>query len=85
MNIFEQKNVQLVTEFDRYIIQNPEFAEAIPNGALVVMEMEGDDAFNEWSHRMAQQQAEMGQPVVYVRIKKLRQVQSRIEELEIEA
>ena len=85
MNIFEQKNAQLVTEFDRYIIENPDFAEAIPDGALVVMEVAGDDAFNEWSRNLAKQQAEQGQPIIYLRIKKLRAVKSRIEDIEIAA
>lgn len=85
MNIFEQKNAQLVTEFDRYVIENPDFAEAIPDGALVAMEVAGDDAFNEWSRNLAKQQAEEGQPIVYVRIKKLRAVQSRIEDIELAA
>ncbi len=81
MNIFEQKNAQLVTEFDRYILENPDFAESIPQGALVAMAIEDDDAFNEWSRQMAQQQADPGQRVVFVKIKKLRPLQSRIEEL----
>jgi hypothetical protein len=85
MNLFEQKNSQLVTEFDRYIIENPDFAEAIPNGAIVAMEIAGDDTFNAWSRNLAKQQAEEGQPIVYVRIKKLRAVQSRIEDLELAA
>lgn len=85
MNIFEQKNTHLVTEFDRYIIENPQIADSIPDGALVVMQMAGDEAFNEWSRAMATQNAEQGQHIVYVRIKKLRAVQSRIEDVEIAA
>lgn len=81
MNIFEQKNAQLVTEFDRYIIENPHFPESIPAGALVAMEIEDDETFNRWSRETAQQQAEAGQRVIFVKIKKLRPVQSRIEEL----
>ncbi|MFQ5632169.1 MAG: DUF5647 family protein [bacterium] len=83
MSIFEQKNAQMVTEFDRYIIENPRFADAIPYGALVAMEIEGDDAFNQWSRRVAEKQVEKGQHIVFVKIKRLRPVQSRIEDLEI--
>jgi hypothetical protein len=85
MNIFEQKNAQLITEFDRYIIENPSYADSIPDGALVAMQVEGDDAFNEWSRAVAQKQTEKGQQVVYITIKKIRPVKSRIEELEITA
>jgi hypothetical protein len=34
MNVFEQKNAELVTEFDRYIREHPDFAERIPGNAL---------------------------------------------------
>ncbi|NUO82150.1 hypothetical protein HUU05_18930 [candidate division KSB1 bacterium] len=85
MNIFEQKNSQLVTEFDRYVQQHPQFTEVIPKGAVVVMQLQGDEPFNEWSRQVAQRQAEPGQAIVFVRIKKLRPIQSRIEELEIAA
>ncbi len=34
-NVFEQKNAELVTEFDRYVREHPEFAERIPDNALV--------------------------------------------------
>lgn len=85
MNVFEQKNAQLVTEFDRYVLQNPQFANGIPNGAVVVMQLEGDEPFNEWSRQVAQKQIEPEQAMVLVRIKKLRLIQSRIEELELAA
>ena len=31
------KNLLLGTEFDKYLIEHPKFAESIPNGALVVL------------------------------------------------
>ncbi|MGH7496094.1 MAG: DUF5647 family protein [bacterium] len=82
---FEQKNAQLVTEFDRYVMEHPGFADTISQGALLATEVEDGHAFNQWSRRLAQQQADPGQQVVFVRIKKLRPVQSRIEELAITA
>jgi Family of unknown function (DUF5647) len=38
MNVFEQKNAELVTEFDRYVREHPDFAERIPDNALVAMQ-----------------------------------------------
>jgi len=35
MNVLEQKNAELVTEFDRYVREHPEFADQIPDGSLV--------------------------------------------------
>jgi len=49
MNVLEQKNAELVTEFDRYVREHPEFADQIPDNALVAMLVEGDADFNRWS------------------------------------
>jgi hypothetical protein len=53
MNVFEQKNAEFVTEFDRYVREHPDFAERIPDNALVAMLVEGDEAFNRWSQEGA--------------------------------
>ena len=72
MNIFEMKNTELVKEFNRYVREHPEFAEDIPKNAVVVMQLEGDRKYNQWSRKLAQSHAEEGQPIVYVRIQKLK-------------
>jgi hypothetical protein len=43
---FTQKNTMLVGEFDKYILEHPESAEQIPDSALVIMQIEGDEEFN---------------------------------------
>ena len=83
MNVFEQKNAELVTEFDRYVREHPDFAEPIPNNALVAMLVEGDEEFNRWSQDGAKRQAEKGQPIVYVKIKRIQPIRSRIQEMEL--
>jgi len=85
MNVFEQRNAELVTEFDRYVREHPEFAERIPDNALVAMLVEGDEEFNQWSQAGAKRQAEKGQPIVYVKIKKIQPIRSRIQEMELSA
>jgi Family of unknown function (DUF5647) len=85
MNVFEQKNAELVTEFDRYVREHPDFAERIPDNALVAMLVEGDQEFNRWSQEGAQRQAEKEQRIVYVKIKRIQPIRSRIEELEVSA
>lgn len=84
MNIFEKKNTDLIKEFNRYIREHPGFAEAIPKGAIVTMQLEGDDDFNAWSRRLAESQQEEGQPITYIRIKRIRPIRSRIEEISLE-
>ena len=83
-NRFIDKNTMLVREFDRYVLEHPVFAEKIPNNALVVMQVAGDDEFNEWARRTAQDMAEKDNPIVYVIVTDLKPVRSRIEKLKIE-
>ena len=81
---FTEKNTMLVKEFDRYIIEHPEFAERIPDNALVVMQMEGDEEFNKWARKAAQQMADKQNPPIYITITELKPVRSRIGKLRIE-
>lgn len=83
MNKLEWKNSILGKEFDQYVREHPEFAEKLPKGAVIALQVEGDKEFNKWSQKIAQEQAEKDQPIVYVNIKKLREARSRIEELEL--
>jgi Family of unknown function (DUF5647) len=50
---FEQKNAEPVTEFDRYVREHPDFAERIPDNALVAIRVKGDEPFNRWSQEGA--------------------------------
>ncbi len=84
MNPFERKNTELIKEFNRYIRERPEFADSIPDDAVVVMQLEGDEEFNKWSRRLAESRAEEGQPIVYIKIKGLAPLRSRIKDLELE-
>ncbi|MBI5197118.1 MAG: hypothetical protein HZA19_00760 [Nitrospirae bacterium] len=85
MNIFERRNSLLGMEFDRYMKEHPEFSDRIPDNAHVVLLLEGDEPFNEWSSRTGRKQAEEGQPFVFVTIRKLGPAHSRIEELDLVA
>ncbi len=81
---FVEKNSILVREFDKYVLEHPEFANQIPDNALVVIQIDGDEEFNSWARETAQQVAERGTDVVYVTITELKPVRSRIEKLKLE-
>ena len=81
---FTEKNSMLVKEFDRYILEHPEFTDEIPNNALIVMQIEGDDEFNNWARETARSVAEKDNPIVYVIITELKPVRSRIEKLKLQ-
>lgn len=84
MNLFEQKNTELIKEFNRYVREHPGFAEQIPNDAIVILQLEGDEEFNAWARGLAERRRSEGQPIVLVKIKKLKPLRSRIERLELE-
>ena len=50
---FVEKNSMLVKEFEKYILEHPEFANRLPDNALVVMQIDGDEAFNQWARETA--------------------------------
>ncbi len=79
-----EKNMMLVREFDRYILEHPRYAEKLPDNALVVMQLEGDKEFNRWAKKVARGAAEKDTPVVYVTVTSLKPVRSRIEKLRLD-
>jgi len=83
MSTFEKRNGLLGVEFDRYVREHPEFLEQIPKNAQVALLLKGDSEFNAWSTRLAKKQADSGQQIVYVTIKRLGPAHSRIEELSL--
>ncbi len=79
-----EKNLDLIFEFEKYVLDHPDLATRIPRNAVVSMRLDGDDEFNRWSERLAEKQREGRQPICCVRIKKMRPIRSRIEELRVE-
>ena len=77
-DVLEKRHAILVTEFDRYVVEHPEFAAKIPQNAQIVLQVEGDEEYNEWSKEIAEKQRELGQTVVYIKIKGLKPVKSRL-------
>ncbi len=49
----------------------------------MIMQLEGDEDFNKWSHNLGKSHAEKGKAVICVRIKRIRPIRSRIEDLEL--
>lgn len=84
MNIFEQKNTELIKEFNRYVREHPKIADQIPDEAIVLLQLEGDEAFNAWARQLAEHRPSEGHPVVLVKIKQLKPLRSRIARLELQ-
>ena len=82
--ILAEKNLDLIFEFEKYVLEHPEIGEKIPRDAVVFMKVAGDGKFNRWSERKAKKQAKKGAPLNSVTVKRLRPVHSRIEGLALE-
>ena len=77
-NAFFERNLELSTEFSKYLLSHPEIERQIPEGAQVVFQLETDAELNRWNLEMAKKQKDQGQAVVMVRIKGLRPEMSRL-------
>lgn len=78
IDIFEKKHAILVAEFDRYVIEYPEFAKKIPKNSQIVFQVYGDDEYNNWIKQLSDKQREHGQPIVYIKVKGLKPPKSRL-------
>ena len=72
------KNLILSTEFDRYVLEHPEFAEKIPMNAQIVLLPEDDPDLCRKNIEIAKGQCEQGQAMVFVYIEKVAPQVSRL-------
>ena len=79
-----RKNLIISTEFDRYILEHPDFAEKIPSNAQVVLLPEDDPELCRINREIAEKQREKGQQVIYVHIGSIAPQISRLENVSLE-
>lgn len=79
-----EKNLELIFEFEKYVLEHPGISAKIPRDAVVFMKVAGDEKFNRWSERNARKQTKKGAPLISVTVKKMRPVHSRIEGIALE-
>jgi len=69
------KNVTLSTEFNKYLLEHPEFAEQIPDEAVVILLPADDPELCEENWRLAEENKKVDdlpeRPVVLVKIERL--------------
>lgn len=80
---FSERAIELAFEFNRYVIDHPEITKKLGEEACLVFQVAGDEEFNQWSRRVAARYIKDGKSVVYVRIKKMKPIRSRIEKLDL--
>ena len=65
---FADRQLELTSEFGKYVFDHPEVDDLMPDGAYVYFEVEGEPVFNEYSRSLAVKKQKEGAPVVLVRI-----------------
>ena len=75
---FFEKNLELSTEFSKYLLAHPEMESRLPQDAQVIFLVESDPALTQKNLELAKKYRQEGQAVVFVRIKGLRSEVSRL-------
>jgi hypothetical protein len=78
------KNLMLSHEFDLYVLEHPEILEGIPNHAKIVLLPDDDPELAGINLKMAKKAQEPGQPIVLIRLGKLKPLTSRISRFRME-
>ena len=80
--LFQEKYDELFTEFNRYVVEHPEFAQRIPPDALIVLLDKSDPEFSRENLRRVEAYRKnddnLSRPVVYIQAGRLAPVKSRL-------
>lgn len=80
------RNIELSSEFSRYLFDHPEMEEKIPTGAEIILLPEFDKELREFNAALGKRLEAEGSKVVYISIKRMRpSALSRIEDVEVES
>jgi hypothetical protein len=86
-SFYRAKHNELFMEFTRYLIEHPEFAECIPEGAQVVLLDRQDPVYSQQAIEFSAQARETddvaGRPVVYIEVTEMAPVRSRLQEIRV--
>ena len=72
MSDYTKFTAMLASELHRYLMENEEKSDLLPDGALIIFQVEGEDDFNLWHKEMTLRNREAHQSVTYVHLKKWR-------------
>jgi hypothetical protein len=69
---FARKQMELASEFAKYVMEHPEVDATLPEDSYVYFEVEGEPGLNEYGRKLAQRrEREDGMATVCVRVKGL--------------
>ena len=65
ISAYERKNNELIALFDEFLRRRPDVLDEIPDNAVLVMQIEGDESFNTWARQIAEAHG-AGRPFMFV-------------------
>lgn len=69
---FAQRQMELTAEFARYVLENPEVDEELPEDSYIYFEIDGETEFNEYSRQLGERrERDEGMNAVCIRLKGL--------------
>ena len=81
-----ERNIELSSEFSRYLFEHPEIEDEIPIDAELILLPDFDEELKSYNLKLASDIEAEGGKVIYVSIKKIRpKTLSRIEEIKLES
>jgi len=72
MSNYNKFTTMLASEFHRYLMEDEEKARLLPDNAVIVFQVDGEEDFNRWHKEMTLRNMEAGQSVTYVHLKNWR-------------
>jgi hypothetical protein len=66
-----KKNMEISFEFSRFLLTHPELEDNIPEGALIIFQIDDDPELSRYNATLASRNRETSQPLVTVHIKGL--------------
>jgi hypothetical protein len=72
MSDYNKFTAMLASEFHRYLMGDEEKARQLPDNAVIVFQVDGEEDFNRWHKEMTLRNMETDQSVAYVHLKKWR-------------
>ena len=72
MSDYNKFTAMLASELHRYLMEDEEKAHLLPDDALIIFQVEGEEDFNRWHKEMTLRNREANQSVTYVHLKKWR-------------
>ena len=76
----QEQHALLIQEFNQYLFEHPQFLQDLPEKAVIVLQLKGDEEYNRWSREVAGKVKDEDQPLAFIEIQEIAPLHSRLVE-----